>query len=344
MVIIRVRRRRLMAKVAVTLGFSMVAMSTMWLVWAQVAGARTIYCDQFADSRQPVLLVHGYDSGPATWGPAARDQLARDGRATCIDVFNYATWSTNWVTDPHIGPALAQRIATLAAASTAGGGTGKVIIVAHSMGGLAVRCAVNPGCGGDGNLTSSVADVITFDTPNTGSWLRANHDADGPVGVLASVLSGACYASFNATDPMCEQIRALGTSAATKAFTPGSAQLHRLPPIPRGLPVFAVAGRVEITTSVFGWKTIGLGDAGDLVVTEHSAQAEAARYGQLGGTKTINCGTANLARHLHGSSCSHLTETNDTKFLAAAVRQIALAEHAGARPARAGLHDARGKS
>jgi predicted alpha/beta hydrolase family esterase len=94
-----------------------------------------------------VLLVHGYNSGPQTWNADTRSTYASVS-GVCIDVFDYKNWSTHWVTDSHIGPALAMRIDELASASSSGGGSGKVIIVAHSMGGLATRCALAESCNG----------------------------------------------------------------------------------------------------------------------------------------------------------------------------------------------------
>lgn len=296
------------------------------------AGAATdsIYCTTGLDSRQPVLLVHGFNSGPDTWQDASRNQLARAGTATCIDVFDYADQSTNWVTDAKIGPALAIRISTLAAAFKAGGGSGKVIIVAHSMGGLATRCAASELCnGGLNSVGPLIAELISFGTPNNGSWLVGPglHDVGRTVG---SLLSARCYFSVNSSNDICRQIRNFGTSDATRAFKPDSKQLQDLPTLPPTVPVYALAGQVEIYSSFFGLNNVDLGDGGDTVVLEDSALVAAKKIDGIGGSQTINCGRIDITDFAQSAhSCWHSSETNDTRFLEAAAYQISLVENAG---------------
>jgi pimeloyl-ACP methyl ester carboxylesterase len=291
------------------------------------AAPASIYCSTDHEARQPVLLVHGFNSGPQTWQDASRNQLARAGSSTCIDVFDYAEQSSNWVTDLKTGPALATRIGTLAAASKAGGGSGKVIIVAHSMGGLATRCASSTICnGGQDGIAPLIAELISFGTPNTGSWLVGPglHDVGRTLG---SLFSAACYLSFNGANDICQQIRNLGTSDATRAFKPDSKQLQDLPQLPSDVPVYALAAQIEIHTSFFGLNEADLGDGGDAIVLEDSAQVPARTIDGIGGSQTINCGKidiTDLARS--ADSCWHSTETNDTRFLEAAAHQIALVE------------------
>lgn len=314
-------RSRLMLLATMLSVLSLVAIGA-----AGQARAADAQCGTSSESRQPVLLVHGYNSGPQTWNADTRKKFASVS-GTCIDVFDYKNWSTHWVTDSHIGPALATRITQLSTASAAAGGSGKVIIVAHSMGGLASRCALAESCNGNkSGVAGRVMAIITFGTPNTGTWLRGRGVGDGVVGGAASLLSGACYTSFHGANPICEQIRALFTSSATKAFTPDSKQLMDLPPTPSEIPVFAVAAHVEAVTSLFGWQSVDIGDAGDVIVKENSALVEGVRYGKVGGGQTIACGKINVLR-LSGENCNHVTETNDSRFLDAAIKQIKLAVH-----------------
>ena len=91
---------------------------------------------------------------------------------TPFDYYSTAHQATGWVTDPAIGAALATDITCLASASAAQGGPGEVIIVAHSMGGLAVRCAVDQACVGQGHKAANadqIGLVVTLGTPNLGS-------------------------------------------------------------------------------------------------------------------------------------------------------------------------------
>jgi triacylglycerol esterase/lipase EstA (alpha/beta hydrolase family) len=120
----------------------------------------------------PVLLVHGFIAGPQIWATmTSAIASALQAQVKVVPSFNYERRNTSWVTNPAIGPALAARITSLATASKCQRGPGKVIIVAHSMGGLAVRCAVDPGCAGKAANPDQIALVITLGTPNLGSPL-----------------------------------------------------------------------------------------------------------------------------------------------------------------------------
>lgn len=292
---------------------------------ATASFASSADCATGSENRQPVLLVHGYNSGPSTWDANTRNGFTSIS-GVCITVFDYEKWSTHWVNESHIGPQLATTIEALSAASKTGGGTGKVIIVAHSMGGLAARCALASSCnGGDSDVADHVRELITLGTPNTGTYLRGNGLQGVGEKTLGSLLSSTCYVSFNGANPICEFVRAIGTSEATRAFTPESAQLNALPEMPADIPVFAMAAHVEAVTSLFGWQSVDIGNAGDLIVKEDSALDQGVRYGKLGGTQTIDCGEFNVLR-MSGSNCWHSTETNDGRFIAAAIKQINLAK------------------
>src|SRR4029077_5869731 len=84
--------------------------------------------------------------------------------------FNYQRHSLQWVTDPHIGQNLASTILCLSQSSLAKGGSGKVIVVAHSMGGLALKEAFRE----QPQIASILGLVVTIRTPNDGSTMDAN--------------------------------------------------------------------------------------------------------------------------------------------------------------------------
>ena len=162
--------------------------------------------------------------------PATRQYLALNRARTCIDVFDYADASTQWVTDHQIAQQLATTINSLADQSKAAGGPGKVIVVAHSMGGLATRCASAASCSGVTGAAAHIAALITFGTPTLGSFLKG-YGASEAEHLVADILSTDCYATGNVLGTLagvCSQVRALGTSAAGAAFTPGSAQQKAL--------------------------------------------------------------------------------------------------------------------
>src|SRR5262245_43941035 len=115
-----------------------------------------------------VLLVHGITDSRDKWsqgriggGPSMAGSIALV-PGTKVYTFDYSANSLDWVTSPIISSELASAIDCLASASGR-----QVIVVAHSMGGLAAQQA-------QGSLPSNeLAQVITLGTPTKGSWLLA---------------------------------------------------------------------------------------------------------------------------------------------------------------------------
>ncbi len=299
---------------------------------APAAGAASaISCDSVqSGTRIPILLVHGFHSDATTWSTQTINTLGTDAAHTCVATFDYGAHSTAWVTDPHIGKALANRVIALAGISA----VGKVIIVAHSMGGLAVRCAADSGCNGEvAGVSSKIAGVITFGTPNLGTFLKGYLRSD-LVDALAVLLAspGACHGGLVLLENLCPSVEALGTSAAAKAFTPGSSQLTLLPALQATIPVEAIAGSVKITDQLFD-RSFAVGDGGDLVVSEDSALAAQREVNGVGGTATVDCGSVDVFFLVHPQSsesllCVHTSETSDATFATLALATITKLVHA----------------
>jgi pimeloyl-ACP methyl ester carboxylesterase len=154
---------------------------------SSVAAAPTLLaasggCGADMGTRQVVVLVHGFNSDITTWTKAKPAMLAAvsgaDPGNVYVRLFDYGSKSTQWVTDPAIGPALASFVRCLVQASTTAGGSGKVILVGHSMGGLAIQCALDPGCTPNPVEPGKVGLVVTIGTPNAGSQIRPGPAAD----------------------------------------------------------------------------------------------------------------------------------------------------------------------
>lgn len=198
--------------------------------------------------------------------------------------FDYSTYASRWVTDDNIGPALAKALNCLHEKSGE-----KVIVVAHSMGGLATRRALaidGPG------LTSKISQVITFGTPNTGS-LGATILAAGATG--AAVGEPGSSRLFRLWLSYCGKLKSQDQnrsdlfcwnflphwltsfdSEAAQALQFGSRQLQELAPWPVGLPVHSLAGATEFTVigqGMFKQQARTETGVGDIVVTLGSAQA-----------------------------------------------------------------------
>jgi pimeloyl-ACP methyl ester carboxylesterase len=280
--------------------------------WPPLAAATStrqsaVGCEQDFGTSTPVLLVHGFRDRPATWAAGgSRSMVAQIGMIPGVKVvtpFDYSQENTNWVTDPAIGPKLAAEITCLARTSANHGGPGKVIVVAHSMGGLAVRCALDPGCSGSGAARASqLGLVVTLDTPNLGSPLGGSAPAKmhykGGGGWLSTLMLGVCDAI-----PGCRDLLLVGpTTQAARAMALGSRETRKLQPLPQAVPVFAVAGKITVTATLFSHRLPYTWDAGDGVVLEDSALAEAPAQGAQTGPHTgpgsgraiEPCGTINL--------------------------------------------------
>jgi pimeloyl-ACP methyl ester carboxylesterase len=194
-----------------------------------------------------------------------------------VFTFDYHPYSGRWVTDPHLGPALGEVIDCLAATSAT-----KVIVIGHSMGGLAARyAAANP------DRSTKIRRIITLGTPNTGS-IAAMLAASGvdvgsklykPIALLRLLLSACGQETTGSMDGgLCDllpaQVAAFDGEAG-KALRYGSPELAALRKIPSSIPVNALAG--ESTFDVLlGWFTSDKAPirAGDIVVTLDSAQAQ----------------------------------------------------------------------
>lgn len=115
-----------------------------------------------ARGRRGVLLVHGFFCNRGLWNPWMRRLRARGVPFVAVDL------------EPVFGTIEAYAPTLEAAAARLEAATGvPPLVVAHSMGGLAVRHWL--GCSG-----RRVQHVITIGTPHSGTWLaRFGHTANG---------------------------------------------------------------------------------------------------------------------------------------------------------------------
>jgi pimeloyl-ACP methyl ester carboxylesterase len=319
----------------------------------------------------PVLFVHGIDSGPATWsrgsvGLTLKPPLGYIDSAlgTPQQVTGYTfDWSKYsglkhgsklaWVNGPPApgpGPLLAQAIQCVAGKSGH-----KVIIIAHSMGGLVTEDASTIG-----SASKDIAAVFTLGTPYDGSWLDSL--AVGPLLPLSRSIGAYCSfgGSLNSSHPGTKQhvkpsggIEALcrvvsqrddpGMKAMRTDAAPGTGW-HTLQKKgwPGGFPVFPLAASIQATWQplpLFG-PQIALADFGDFVVGTSS---------QLNGaTKpTVTCMVPNgsalaLPAFLDAVialSCFHTNEPDNKILLDSIISTIAqnhLIPTAGTTAASAG--------
>jgi pimeloyl-ACP methyl ester carboxylesterase len=254
--------------------------------------------------RTPVLLVHGFSGLPADF---TRSHNGMPSMAATLEgvsgvatvTFDYSKHALDWVTDDHIGPALAAAIVCLAKRSGH-----HVVVVGHSMGGLAARYAQGQTVAG--TPVASVLDrVVTIGTPSEGSQLLSL--ASGPTGVvLDKVLNGARDLCGNKvptrpTRDVCDLLGAESTPAV-QGLTPGSSQLAALPPWDPRLIVHAVAGDLSLFVSVLGLEQSV--SVGDILVSVDSATAGASA-GEP--PLVVNCRSelSEVTSVVDDSPCSH---------------------------------------
>lgn len=215
-----------------------------------------------AASARPVVLVHGWNSdsaGMANNVAPALDQRLHSGFR--FYAFNYGKDADAWAASAEVAGCLADYIGRIAAAHSAAGGDGKVLVVGHSMGGLAARFAAGPTYAQYG-AAAHLGGLITMDTPHLGSpWGGTDLTR-----LVAQVLASAkdVFGDMSALPPP-------GTDAAfcLKSFTleqPLPKACASAPPLPKGVLLTELAGRLTVHRTMFGFSLYDIDLGGDGIV------------------------------------------------------------------------------
>jgi len=308
----------------------------------------------------PVVFIHGITGDPSIWthpelngGPSIAHQV-ESVAGTSVWTFNYHQVSLNWVTDPAIGPAFARGISCLAKESGR-----RVIVIAHSMGGLATQYAAAQPDPNGGTVGSHLARVITIGTPFEGSKLLSavqgaelgREISDPATLVPAEALLSQCAGESEA---------ALATNTASPCWLIGILRspvgldlMYRSPAIAAltrwnaSIPVSDITGDMKLTVGV--WHLHHTFDVGDFAVTQDSATA----HNTVGSPIHVSCQAA-IAHILDELDCYHshlpwnptvvnavVSEVRDVVQQAAGGPEVALglpaASGAGSRPSEKGF-------
>jgi pimeloyl-ACP methyl ester carboxylesterase len=205
----------------------------------------------FSAASRPIILVHGWTGGPLIDTARLLSHQLGDpaGRWPMLQ-FDYHRYSTRWASEPEIAGCLAQYVDQVSAAHTKVGGDGKVIIVAHSMGGLAARFAADTSIA----TAKHVGGIITLDTPHLGSLWGGTVYAWGK-----QALSGF----FNLPFPFDADAGHCLALRTGDSMPPGCA----LPPyLPQSVPIDQVAGITTVRRSIFGIHAYDINLGGDSIV------------------------------------------------------------------------------
>jgi pimeloyl-ACP methyl ester carboxylesterase len=228
------------------------------------AGADTTNCampstQAQSASQRPVIFVHGWTGDSSVFKATGLVFQQQTNNQINPYYFDYARRSTTWAGADVVAGCLATYIDTVSKAYRSAGGNGKVLVVAHSMGGLATLYAsARPGVGSD------LGGVITFDTPYTGSPL-GNNVAAAWQNVVTTVQDlkgvGLIAPQAGSDAQIC-----LGPHA-NGAPLPARCSSQDLPPfLPASAPITEIAGSITVRRTFLGVHLYDIPLASDGVV------------------------------------------------------------------------------
>jgi pimeloyl-ACP methyl ester carboxylesterase len=273
----------------------------------------------------PVVFVHGWAGSDShndsrdgafskfidlsalalTPDPVPRSLIGQiqDLPGTVVLTFDYKGVNQQWVTDVRIGDSLATAMDCLYSATGE-----KAIILGHSMGGLAARHALSGDSPSGVSRAEEVSDVITFGTPNLGSFLgsvgRAGMDFASSASSNVKAITIAALSQCRALPPnwtsaarssVCgsyEPVLTADREATTRgdalsALAWRSPELQDLASWPAAVDIHALAGQTRVSVPSYGWFGIPLDSppvsVGDWIVPESSALDDADE------TRTLTC-------------------------------------------------------
>jgi pimeloyl-ACP methyl ester carboxylesterase len=246
---------------------------------------------EFRGDRRPVVYVHGFSSNAEIWSsgddPAGKLQRQTDGRIQNF-LYDYSADSVRWANNDKIAACLGQYISEIGESYKKVGGDGKVLVVAHSMGGLATLYS-SSSTFAQYPSGAYLGGIVTFDTPYLGSlW--------GSQAVATYLIEGK-QAFFN------QQLLPMPTSDAGHCLAPHANGkniplpcLQPLPPaLPAGVPLTTIQGNITVTRKVLGIAQYEIPLNSDGIVSVDSARGYRDMFAKDPGSanidtsKVVNC-------------------------------------------------------
>lgn len=262
----------------------------------------------------PVVFIHGIISNSNMWHGSSAGSIAwRAARMSGVTAwtFNYGPENLDWVTNNLVGGNFATAISCLSRESA-----NDVIIVSHSMGGLAAQYAFAQPDASGGTIGDHVAELITIGTPYQGSELltvmqdlRLGVHINAPLAylVMAEAITSACA---NRTTGICALLRVMPSQVGT-ALELYSGKIAALPPWPAHLRVVDIAGDMGLLIPVGPF--VHRFDIGDVAVTVGSATA----HHTIGIPVVKHCNSLHLLGAIYGNPgpCFHSNLVNDSDII-----------------------------
>jgi len=198
----------------------------------------------FSATSRPVVLVHGWDGSASKMMPIAS---ALESLPVTPYLFDYQAHNTTWPAKPVIASCLATYIDAVSAGYKRAGGDGKIIIVAHSMGGLATLFSSNAEYAAtpDGQV---LGGVVTVDTPYLGSPFGNQAVSRGFEAL--PLVGGAHPTSLFFAPAGSDASVCLASHAPPSNVLPNGCALA--PYLPPGVPLTELAGDMTVKRTLFG--------------------------------------------------------------------------------------------
>lgn len=229
----------------------------------------------FSASARPVVLVHGWDGKGATMQPIDA-ALKQAGLPVRSYVFDYSSHNTDWAARPTVARCLSQYIAAISAGYRNSGGDGKVIVIAHSMGGLATRFAASSQYTST-PIASDLGALITVDTPSLGSPFGDQSLARAMQALplfgaahVTSLFHGTFTDGFE-TPPGTDASICLALHQPPMNTLPAGCAIP--PYLPAGIPITQLAGDITLKRTLFGIPLYSTDFAADGPVSVQSAHS-----------------------------------------------------------------------
>lgn len=130
---------------------------------------RAATAPQVPKDRQPLVLIHGWTGRGSGWDETIAGLRQRLPDSFQYLTFDYENYNTDWAAQPAVADCLARYIDAVGEQHERVGGDGRVYMVAHSMGGLAVLFASDPAYARTPISETRFGGLTTIGTPYLGS-------------------------------------------------------------------------------------------------------------------------------------------------------------------------------